>query len=242
MQNQSNNFICLDQTTIDKLLLGTNVYKNLSDYSIDILLKQHISKVNLYNLIKYNRITEEQIEQINDLGYLTFKEWWALLTFHTYNDQFVKKYENFKNWWLHVPNDKIKKFINACNYAIKCTFSLNRYIKTLKTFLTDFVKNSNWYYILQNIQLSEWFIELFGKYSNSINMYWWKISRYQTLSENFIKSNISNLDIDIVLGYQKVSEQFIIEYIDYYNEDCWYKIFKYQQISESFKLKYKNKI
>ena len=80
------------------------------------------------------------------------------------------------------------------------------------------------------------------EYKDIIEKYdgdWGKISRYQTLSEDFVrdfKDKVDWLDISI---HQTLSENFIIEFQD---RICWWRILRFQLLSEDFKSKFQDRI
>ena len=93
-------------------------------------------------------------------------------------------------------------------------------------------------------------------------MYWGCISKYQKLSESFIREFKDEVSWDYISKYQKLSESFIKEFKDKVNwsdisldqklsesfirefkdKIDWYYIPKYQKLSESFIKEFKDKI
>lgn len=104
----------------------------------------------------------------------------------------------------------------------------------LKRFLNDFVSDADWAQILRYEKLEEWFIRLFANFSDSIDMFWWKVTRYQKLSMKFIAKYISQMDVNIVLGYQKLEDSMIRTLVPFLEEDGWDKVARYQPISPEF--------
>jgi hypothetical protein len=104
----------------------------------------------------------------------------------------------------------------------------------LKRFLNDFVRDANWGHILRYEQLDEWFIRLFANFDDRIEMFWWKIARYQKLSIKFIRKHIMQMDVNIVLGYQRLDEPLIRDLAPFFEEDAWDKVARYQPVSPEF--------
>ena len=72
---------------------------------------------------------------------------------------------------------------------------------------------------------------------NGVDWIW--ISRYQKLSEKFIKDYKDNLSFWRVCQYQRLSESFIREFRDRVN---WTMISKFQQLSESFIREFRDRV
>jgi len=68
---------------------------------------------------------------------------------------------------------------------------------------------------------------------------WLSISKYQKLSENFIREFKDNVDWPLISSYQKLSEDFIREFK---GEVSWYWISLYQKLSEDFIREFKHKV
>lgn len=62
---------------------------------------------------------------------------------------------------------------------------------------------------------------------------------HQSLSESFIEKHKDKIIMLDILRYQKISEDFIIKYIDDVSSTGWTYISQYQILSESFIKKYK---
>ena len=80
--------------------------------------------------------------------------------------------------------------------------------KSRTTTLTKLLKGSiDWYYISRYQKLSEGFIR---EFKGSVN--WYRISEYQKLSEGFIREFKGSVDWYHISIYQKLSEGFIREF------------------------------
>jgi hypothetical protein len=73
--------------------------------------------------------------------------------------------------------------------------------------------------------------ELRTNYKSLDNVDWYNISKYQKLSEDFIREFQDEVDWDNISSYQKLSEDFIREF---QNKVDWYWISLNQKLSEDF--------
>jgi hypothetical protein len=92
----------------------------------------------------------------------------------------------------------------------------------------------DWEWISKYQKLSEGFIR---EFKNKVD--WYYISQYQKLSENFIREFKDKVNWKCISQYQKLSEGFIREFED---EVYWYYISQYQKLSEGFIREFKNKV
>ena len=100
--------------------------------------------------------------------------------------------------------------------------------------LNETLENQNWYLISKFNLLSEEFIR-----GNSDKVYWEHISQYQKLSEEFIKENSDKVDWNNISKYQKLSEKFIR---DFSTRVVWDVVSCYQKLSEEFIREFSNKV
>ena len=114
---------------------------------------------------------------------------------------------------------------------------LNKELSTNYTSL-DKLDMYDWRAISEYSILSESFkIELFREFKDKVN--WHEISKYQKLSENFIREFKDYVDWGIISRCQKLSENFIREFQDKVD---WWNISKYQKLSEKFIRKFQDKV
>ena len=92
----------------------------------------------------------------------------------------------------------------------------------------------DWLCISRWQKLSEDFIR---EFSDKLN--WGCISYYQKLSEDFIREFADKVCWHVISSSQKLSENFIREFKDRVD---WYDISRYQQLSESFIREFINKV
>jgi hypothetical protein len=98
----------------------------------------------------------------------------------------------------------------------------------------EFKDKVSWYCISKYQKLSEGFIR---KFKNKVN--WICISIYQKLSENFIREFQYKVDWGNISVYQILSEEFMREFQDKIN---WWNISQYQKLSENFIREFKHKV
>ena len=68
---------------------------------------------------------------------------------------------------------------------------------------------------------------------------WKEISKFQTLSEEFISDNSRSVDWKYISMCQKLSEDFIENHSDLVD---WYIILEYQELSDEFRNKWNHKL
>lgn len=69
--------------------------------------------------------------------------------------------------------------------------------------------------------------------------YWYGTSRYEQLSEEFIRNYQDKVNWTCISQYQILSEDFIREFADKVN---WEEIFEHQKLSESFRQEFRDKM
>jgi hypothetical protein len=106
--------------------------------------------------------------------------------------------------------------------------------ENLNCSIKKFKDKVSWYYISKYQKLSENFIR---EFKDKVN--WGFISLYQKLSEDFIREFKDKVDWYCISSNQKLSEDFIIEFKDKVN---WDFISEYQKLSPKFRKKFKIKV
>jgi hypothetical protein len=220
--------------------------RTLTDAEVSAVITKYPQHVHWYFFLKNNALTEAQIEQVSATKRIGAIEWWVLLTVKRpenmkFSENFVCKHKNRKNWWKFIHPDNQKTFFQQCLESLypagsaPSTGPSNGGQKDqLAIFLNEFVKEGDWNTILRHEELEEWFIRLFGHFSDRIPMYWWKICRYQKLPMSFIKSSLEKLDMNVVLAYQQLTPEFLEEYAPFFETDAWDKVAKYQPLTAAF--------
>ena len=92
----------------------------------------------------------------------------------------------------------------------------------------------DWNWISRYNTLSEEFIE---EFADKVN--WYCISVHQKLSESFIRKHADKVNWSAISSTQTLSEDFIREFQD---KVVWYNISAYQKLSESFIREYQHKV
>jgi hypothetical protein len=79
--------------------------------------------------------------------------------------------------------------------------------------------------------------------NNEVSIYdWYHISRYQVLSEDFIKEFFNEIALEAICESQILSEDFIISIMGKLNKRCWVNISENQELSDDFIRKNKSNI
>jgi hypothetical protein len=220
----------------------------LTDAQLDKVIEMASTLIPWYLYIKKHVLTESQIEGLNTAGVLDALTWWQLLTIKRktpFSHTFTTKYEARKQWWNFI-NDP-KEFYTSCLQALDNLDSIDvtgtnlpqiRSREDIRSFLTDFIAGTEWPQILHYEILPEWFIQLFGhaRLHPKINLFWWNIGRWSTLTQTFIDRNITNLDLQIVLTHQIVTEEFLREKSPFFTPENWKTITERQNISNEFRI------
>ena len=132
--------------------------------------------------------------------------------------------------------EALGEVITDGNKSVTNKIKIVEEIPNIEKFFNDNIKKFkvDWAYISKFQTLSEEFIE---KHIDKV--YWGNISINQKLSESFIERNIGEIEWDWISGYQKLSESFIGKHKDKVN---WYNISKHQTLSEEFIEKHIDKV
>lgn len=159
-----------------------NVLMFLKDYR-----KRNLPDLKWYTAIR--SVTKELIDYLLENPILTVLELWNLMYAHDGVN---------RHWWKEFKDvDMLLEILKNEDQALL----IKRYV-----IVTDWTK------ILNNEILPEWAILVFGEFANYITTkmnninYWWKITRYQKLSHQFIRNNLDKLDINILPEYQDVPD------------------------------------
>jgi len=107
-------------------------------------------------------------------------------------------------------------------------------LEGLNCTVEEFKDKVSWYNISRYQKLSEEFIR---EFKDKVEWYW--TSRYQKLSEEFIREFKDKVDWSLISCYQKLSEEFIREFKD---KVYWSEISCYQKLSEEFIREFKDKV
>ena len=210
---------------------------------INALIDNSSQYITWYLFIKKHTLTEEQIIRLDATGVLTAIEWWLVLTTKRPEDKelsttFVAEHKNRTTWWKQITD--VGPFYTKCLEALNNLDNIDVDAITigsrtnLRTFLRDYVNDADWKNILKNEELPEWFIRLFGHESFTIDLYWWKISRYQKLGMKNIRKNLENLDLHTLLGNQDLDMEFLEDKCPFFTEEQWNIVARGQKLTPEF--------
>jgi hypothetical protein len=82
-------------------------------------------------------------------------------------------------------------------------------------------------------------LEVLEQYADKLEGNWWRVSKYQSLTEDFMRKFEGKLNWDVISQYQILSEKFMAEFED---KVSWNKICQYQRLSEGFIKQFKDKM
>lgn len=188
--------------------------------------------------LKQNQLSEEHIITLDNAGKIDAITWWYLLTkkrSKPFENSFINKYNDRKKWWRYINGNAFYTSVSETlkNYSNLGSDSKN----TNLTFLYDFIMTTKWQMLLQEESLPEWFLQIFAhkEFSKNISNYWWAVVRWQHLTQDFIENNLVNLELQMILTYQIVSEEFIRDKLEFFTIENWKAIKTYQQLSNTFK-------
>ena len=197
-----------------------------------------------------NNIFNEKFTKLSFIDEYKDEIDWYTLSSYKLNDDIINKYHNFLVWQNLLYNNLNLKLIDKYSYLLDDNnwefISLN-YNYDLK-FIKKYSNKLNWKYISSQIQLSEDFIMEFQD-----KVYWRLIAIFQKiLSEKFIENNICKLKYHNnhkkckihpkETVYQNLSESFILKYRNEFDYNDWEIISAKQKLTEKFIIKFKNKI
>jgi len=206
-----------------------------------------------YLYVKKHQLGEHQIEHLHEAGLLDASTWWRIITAKrttAFSHGFLSKFENRKHWWNFVSTGE---FYTACLQAMDNVDNINvegsnlpqiRSRTDIRSFLSDFVTTADWKQILHDEILPEWFVQLFGhpQLFPKINLYWWNVCRWQPLTQKFIDRNITKLDLQVLLTYQKVDEAFLRNHMPFFTAENWKMIAECQNLSDEFRVEFSTQL
>ncbi len=207
-----------------------------------------------YIFVKKHHLTETQITRLDALGYLTHMSWWTILngnntrpTEKKLSDLFMRKHAAKLLWVPQVTDHATfyQAWLRAKDNMdnIDDDIQQDRHLLAeIREFMPAYVAKAQWGKILREVQLPEWAMRIFAEYSDKIDMYWWKISRYQKLTPAFIKRHIDRLDLQILLGYQEMPEDFLRETSPFFTEENWDAIARHQKLNSQFVTNFADKL
>jgi hypothetical protein len=82
-------------------------------------------------------------------------------------------------------------------------------------------------------------VNILEKYADKLEGHWWRVSKYQRLTEDFMRTFAGRLNWEMVSQYQSLSESFIVEFKDKVD---WLLVSQYQRLSERFIGEFSNQV
>jgi hypothetical protein len=227
-----NNYrFCIDwkELIIKKCTIMEEVIEWIEDYSdIAIISIYQPFSENLlekvYNKISYSCLLSHQVLPINILynivesNQLSSTDWYYISSKQKIDLVFIEKYFDKIQW------NPLSQNINIINYKI-----IEKYHD--KLIWQELTKHGINEYILIN------FINYFDF------ICWSNISQFSVLSNDFIKTFLSFLDLDIIFRFQRISESLLISIVECFIADESYyfeSIGLNQNLSKNFIIKYKD--
>jgi len=226
----------------------------LTDSQLDRVIELASTLIPWYLYIQKHTLTESQIVSLNDSGVLDALTWWRLLTTKRkvpFTHSFITKHESRKQWWNYI--EKPEEFYPSCLQALDNIDTIDvtgtqlpqiRSREDIRCFLNEFVAKADWNHILHYEVLPEWFIQLFGhdQLYPKINLYWWNVGRWSTLTQKFINRNITKLDLQVILTHQIVTEEFIRDKTPFFTAENWKTIAERQNLSNEFRIEFADQL
>ena len=200
-------------------------------------------KIPWYIFVRKHHLTETQINRLETLGYLTHMSWWFILNENKkLSEMFMRKHAA-KLLWVPQVTDSATFYQAWLRAKDNIDDDHERYLLAeIREFISAYIAKAPWNKILREVQLPEWAMRIFAEYSDKIDMYWWKISRYQKLTPAFIKRHIDRLDLQILLGYQEMPEDFLRETSPFFTEENWDAIARHQKLTPQFLTDFADKL
>jgi hypothetical protein len=226
------------------------ISQTLTDSQLDKIIEIASDKIPWYLYVKNHVLTEQQIIRLNNTGVLDALTWWRLLTTKrkvAFTHSFTTEYDSRKQWWNYITDPQ--EFYTSCLQALDNIDNIDvtgtdlpqiRSHADIRSFIHDFIKSADWNQILHYEVLPEWFIQLFGHNSlySKINLYWWNVCRWSTLTQKFIDRNITKLDLQVVLTHQVVTDEFLRDKSPFFTPENWKTITARQTVSDEFRTEF----
>jgi hypothetical protein len=212
-----------------------------------------LGQIPWYKFVKKHTLNEQQLSKLDEADCLTHMTWWTVLRGNEKREDekklsefFMRKHAAKLLWipqvdaatfypaWLKAKDNLDNIDVDDSDADININVRERHLLEEIRDFMPSYVEQADWRKILREVQLPEWAMRVFAEYSDKIDMYWWKISRYQKLTQSFIDKHIAELDLQIVLGYQDVTEEFLREKRVFFTDENWDAVARHQKLSTQF--------
>ena len=192
--------------TMDVLFKNANTRLNLVNLS---KIKKYITYIPWFYITKKYAFSETDVEFLINNSYVEKYLIYGILNQTNCTQKFIEKYIDYIKWWKYVdPINFYKDVMHIIAYGNKYVdnnLEKNMKLFDLNEFLKMVVKKTDWE-ILKTELFDEWFLRIFAHYD--IDKYFTYISRYQQLSESFIRKYIEKFELKTILKYQKISNEY----------------------------------
>ena len=205
-------------------------YQTLSENFIE----KYKDKINWNNAFQTQKLSESFIEKYKDKT-----NWGNISQYQTLSESFIEKYKDKVNWnyvccFQKLSEEFIEKHQNDVNWE-----AISIHQKLSEQFIEKYFSKLSHTNVYAYQKLSEEFIEkLVKNYIDKSNEYefWYYISIFQKLSDDFIFKNTKHVNLYGVLNYQKLNNRTLkalsLSYVN--KRDLWqYKdeIFKKKMLT-----------
>lgn len=191
----------------------------LNHDEINYIIDNIPEKISWYLLMKYNTLTEYQIEKLDENGYLSGLCWWIAITWprsdgSKLSKDFLLNHKIKANWFHNVqdPEDFKKSAINAIQNKNPDD--------VLWVFLNDYVSHTDWGRFFREVKIKPWFMHIFAHFAQKIDQFFWKLCYYQNIDDHFARKYLKFLDFPVLIkyGYHNLSYEFIDEIFPFLDE------------------------
>lgn len=209
-------------------------WKNLSSEKLNIeFIAANKNKLDFKLVCKNSTIT---IYDINKYDLYNYLDWTNLVLYQTIDPVFIWNNCNKVDWLKVSASPQLTVYMmDQYSDYLDWSIVVGKH-KFNEDILMQFKDNVDWEQACISQCLSTTFLE-----DNFIMLkpYLYEISKYQKLSEDFMRNHKDILDWNIISECQKLSEKFILEMSDYVN---WTWISEKQKLSKNFILANKDKL
>lgn len=192
-------------------------------------IKKYSNKLHWNKIVQWQKISNDLIEEnLNKIKIYNYI-WEIICQKQSLSEDFIEKHQDKVIWSLisqyqNLSENFIEKFKN------KIVWNKLNYKNLSVKFLKKFVDYIDWKSLFFEKHLSEDFIEEYIGYFTCDRVVWNYISRYQKLSENFMRKFSANLNWVELCSCQDFSDEFILEFHHKTNDLA---LMKYQKLSNN---------
>lgn len=158
---------------------------------------------------------------------------WRSISMVAHSVGFVREYKDKLMWDIMGWNKDLSIEVIR-EFKDRIVWKEYHYSENLTNdFMIEFKDYVDWKYILFHLRISEEIIKIIPE--NILADSWYNISRFQTLSEEFMREYSDKINWTEISARQRLSEEFIREFEDRF---YWDDIFRHQNISVGFALEF----